>query len=174
MFSEEKIAENLNALVQRIEEDIAGPRKCSLMSVLASTEGDDAQAHVPFTYTIGLSDLGWPELIIAGVAGQNAGQILNAIVDQCLESFGAPVEGVRMNRVVQDFPVRFQSISDAQRDEYMRWAVARQERVNGPPPRALQVVFPDPVGLWPDDPECEAKTVFVQQLPTKEQLERVQ
>jgi hypothetical protein len=159
-------------LLEKIEQDIAGERKCSLMSVFP-TDGD-APDFVPFTYTIGLTDMGWPELIIAGLPGHVAGSILNRVVDQCLEKFGEPVAGVVDLDEVANYPVRFQSISDAQRDEYMKWAVARQERVHGPEPRALQVVFPDPDGRWPDDPECEAKTAFVQQLPTEEQKEHVQ
>ena len=172
MGDDPQFAKRVLLLNDKIEIDIAGDRKCALMSVCRATDDDD-QNFLPFTYTIGLTDIGWPELIIAGLGGVTAGTILNAVVTRCLTDLGPPIAGVEIKKIA-NYPVRLQSISDEQRDEYLRWSVARQERVGGPEPQVLQVVFPDPNGKWPDDPKCEAKTAFVQQLPTDEQLERVQ
>lgn len=173
-LTDEEIAENFRTLTEKIELDIAGPKHCSLMSVFHPLAGDDEDANfVPFTYTIGLTDMGWPELIIAGLQSITAGRLLNDLVKKCMDDLGPPVAGLEVHKVA-NFPLRFQTISDAQRDQYLAWAVGRQERVGGPEPQVLQVIYPDINGKWPDDPQCEAKTAFLQQLPTDEQMERVQ
>jgi hypothetical protein len=157
-------------LERKIEEDIAGPRRCSVMGIFAT---EDDRPTAPFNYTIGLSDLGWPELIMAGVDNRVAAQIINTIVERCLAD-GAPKVGQVMHQVIADYPVRFKAISDQQRDDYLCWAINRQQRVGRAEPRALQVEFPDEAGRWPDDPECDPKVQFIQSLPTDEQKEQVQ
>jgi hypothetical protein len=158
--------ESFQDMVDKIEKDIAGPLKCGVIGVF----GEDS---APFNYTVGLSDLGWPELIISGLDLKVGVTLLNNVVRRCLEDLGAPIEGIVVKKAA-NFPLRLQSISDEQRDQYMTISVKRQTELTGSPPRALQVVYPDPEGRYPDDPECEAKTSFLQQLPTDEQKERVQ
>jgi hypothetical protein len=65
-------------------------------------------------------------------------------------------------------------ISDEQRDYYMRCALGRQERVAGPEPQALQVIYPDIERRWPWDPECDPKVAFLQSLPLEEERETIQ
>jgi hypothetical protein len=99
-----------------------------------------------FSYTIGRTDRGKPELIAVGLPPATAQAIFNSINDGMEpETVGEVIEGVA------NFPLRLGAVSDAAIDEYMVQAVARQERVAGPRPAALQVVYPDPEGRYPGD-----------------------
>lgn len=148
-----------------VEENIRSPAKCAVVGVF--------DANPPFSYTVGLTDQGWPEFILPGLNPKTATGVINDAVKR-LSEIGPPIEGMILDQVVRDYPVRLRPISDEQRDEYMRVAMARQVRVHGPEPRALQIVYPDAEGRWPDDPKCDPKVVFAQQLPTEEERESVQ
>jgi hypothetical protein len=138
--------ERIKALEEKIERDIASPSKCSIMGVFP-IEGQSPP--FPFNYTIGLSDMGWPELIMAGLDNRIAARLINEIIERCVET--TPPE--------------------EQRDKYMCWAVDRQKRIGRAEPDALQVIFPDDEGRWPDDPECDAKVQYILSLPVEEQVQ---
>jgi hypothetical protein len=148
-----------------LEKAIAGSHKCAVLGIF--------DANPPFGYSVGLTDQGWPELIIAGLQAGAACTIINNMVTYFGEH-GVPDPYVHIDKIVHDFPVRLQPVSDEVLDEYMHQAVQRQIRAGGQSPWGMQIVYPDPEGRWPDDPECEAKTVHAQMLVTDEQRESVQ
>jgi hypothetical protein len=158
--------ERIKALEEKIERDIASPSKCSIMGVFP-IEGQSPP--FPFNYTIGLSDMGWPELIMAGLDNRIAARLINEIIERCVETT-PPVAGREFLKIANT-PLRLRAISEEQRDKYMCWAVDRQKRIGRAEPDALQVIFPDDEGRWPDDPECDAKVQYILSLPVEEQVQ---
>lgn len=124
----------------------------------------DSKGRV-FSYTIGLTDRGWPELIISGPPPEVAGTALNRAVaelkSRCSER--GPTPGDILNDPLL-VPVELRKVDPRVLLGYMAQAVYRQERVGGPAPEALQVVWPDELGLWPGEEGCNANINNVQIL----------
>jgi hypothetical protein len=96
--------------------------------------------RTPFAYTIGLHDLGVPELLVTGVSTQRARRLLNGVAWHVLCD-GPPAPGEQLP--VPGGPlVEFVEVDHP--DAHMGWAVAF-----GGPLRALQVVWADGRGRWP-------------------------
>ena len=151
-----------DAFIEHNEELIKSDYKCAVIGV-----GDGT--FPPFTYTVGLTDMGWPELIVAGINPQIGTLLINRIVAHYLEIGVVPADGVELSGDTLDFtyPTRLKQRNDAV-NTHMFQAVYRQERVEGPAPTALQIIFPDEDGRFPSDPGVDEKTVRVQLLQSDE------
>ena len=102
-------------------------------------EGD---IDVPFAYTVGLTEAGLPELVIAGLGWPDAGHILNDAArrhtaDEILP--GATVDGVAS--------VPFRAVAAPLAEVNMARNLYGADRV-----RAVQLVWPDAGGAYPGEP----------------------
>jgi Domain of unknown function (DUF4262) len=126
----------------------------SIMSVAPRADSDGPKDW--FSYTIGLpKTLGWPELICFGLDTRLAHGLLNDAVAQLRDDGLTPAHGLLLPKVIKGDDVRF---IDADRIPLSyfnsaRW-FAEYSGFVGALVR-LQMLWPDDLGVFPDDPRCE-------------------
>ena len=105
-----------------------------------------------FAYTVGL----WltfehPEIVLVG-RWQHAHAIISNAVS-LVSAGGRLAPGDELEHVLDDYTVRFGSVSEERRIElltYADWANRRR------PFEAIQLILPDRSGRWPDEPAYES------------------
>lgn len=100
--------------------------------------------ELPMSYTIGLSDIGKSELVVFGLPAQSAMVMLKDAAALYRK------DGLLLNQPVEqigNLPVVFKPVLPAAAAEYIHQANARAGR-DLP---AIQMVWPDPAGLFPWD-----------------------
>ena len=121
--------------------------------------------HPPWTYTIGLLDgFGHPELIVVGLACESACALLNALADRvaagCRFAAGEWFVG-------GDYTLGFRPVHDTRWESglFAKWH-HYYECVGYPDedPVALQVVWPDDSGRFPEDPGFSPELARIQPL----------
>jgi hypothetical protein len=119
----------------------------------------DRGNNVPgFSYTVGLTARGLPELITLGLPSDAAHHILNDAARRLLA--GNRFEpGQRLHEIANmPLTVRVVDDTDARRTGY----AAFRRYPEGC--RFLQLVWPDRAGLFPGDPDCEPRFVDMQDI----------
>lgn len=100
-----------------------------------------------FSYSIGLTDRGWPEMIMVGLHAPYAKGFINALARRP----EPPKIGEQIDDLA-DLPIRIGAVSEEAIKAYMVQSTARQERTDGPRPTAVQVIYPDKDGRFPGEP----------------------
>jgi hypothetical protein len=101
----------------------------------------EAVPGVPFAYTIGLSAAGLPELVIAGLPAENAAVILNAAARTHLTRQFQPGEVIGDAAQVPLFVIAAPHAE-----------IQQARNLYGDEVSALQLVWPDENGHYPDEP----------------------
>lgn len=127
--------EQLQAFLEGVEQTIL-EHGTSVQHVFGTEESS------AFAYTAGMTDLGMPELCIAGLPPESTGVILNNIRDRAKAGEFILQPGAKLTDVVQDYDVVLAAV-----DEDHECNVAR--RLYGDNVRVLQVVMPDMAGRFP-------------------------
>ena len=118
-----------------------------------------------FTYTIGMMQtLDHPELVIVGLEDKTAATILNLI--------GAEIRGGRPFRepglyegIVKGFACKTRSVPVSSHPAYLGYAMWHRRHVNKTGTlEAVQILWPDKAGLFPDEAGCDANIVGLQGL----------
>jgi hypothetical protein len=104
----------------------------------------------PFAYSVGLWNHNFPELIVSGMPGPHAMMTINQVAAMMLSTDHIPADGEEDNDLFT-MKTRFRRVSDAVIDERMSQTV-EAERAVSDHPYALQIVWPDPYGVFPDEP----------------------
>ncbi len=105
----------------------------------------------PFAYTIGLSRLGSPELIIVGIDIPVAGRILTKVAT--LVRNGTRIDqGLLPGILLGDYVLDMREMSALHHDAYLGRLPWFHEHFGTGPLRVLQAVWPDDLGRYPDDP----------------------
>lgn len=135
-----------NGVIPLVREKIAqNIRRHGWMSLSVSADSN-------FTYTTGLSEKGWPELIVFGVPGQVAHDIITKIVQKNV----CPTEGERFQ--YNGFPAVLRAVpSEAACRQYAVQACAYYERLLP----ISQVVLSDKNKVLPWEPGCLAQSQSV-------------
>lgn len=96
----------------------------------------------PFAYTVGLHQLGLPELLITGLPAGAAARVLNCIAHMIIDDGTDVVPAMHI-----DYQNRFllEVVEVEHPDVHLRSAI----RLFGPEVRALQLVWADAQGRWP-------------------------
>lgn len=102
-------------------------------------QGD--RLYPPYSYTLGLTECGLPELVVTGLALPRAGALLNRVAEHVVHA-GPPAPGDRVPLVGGPL---LEIVELAQPDAHLDTAVA----LFGPQLRALQLVWADDRGRWP-------------------------
>ncbi|HEX2172884.1 MAG TPA: DUF4262 domain-containing protein, partial [Dehalococcoidia bacterium] len=104
----------------------------------------------PFTYTIGLTDKGHPELIVFGLPGDAAHKVLIAALWKL--EHGEVKEGELTDEILRRYPVVFRELpaDKAAEDHTFQAAV-----YYGRPVRFMQIIWPDRAGRFPWHPDCD-------------------
>ena len=126
----------------------------------------EGEQSAPFAYTIGLSRLGSPELIVVGIELRRAGWILNHVGIIARDAGGldnGPLPGVLSG----DYVLDLREMSALHYDEYLGRLLWFHEHFGTAELRVLQAVWPDNLGRYPDDPRLtdEERAWFLQQPP---------
>jgi hypothetical protein len=100
--------------------------------------------RAPWAYTVGLTALGHPELLVTGLTPQRAARLLNGMATHVLHA-EAPPAGDRFT--FGDFP-RMEAVEVAEPHVHLPVAV----RFGGPAVRGLQLVRCDDRGTWTWEP----------------------
>jgi hypothetical protein len=115
-----------------------------------------------FAYTIGLSDKGLPELLVAGLHPSKANYVLDLVgkglIDQTFHgSDGETIDGVFT------VPLKFRELHFQDVQNVMLGAI-RYMADPKKPMTFLQVLFPDANGYYPGDPQCQNEYSMMQSL----------
>jgi len=112
----------------------------------ASTDPNDC-----FSYTIGNTRKGFPELLVVGVCEQ--GWILNPLSEIMIERGYKFADGERVDLGGGRFPVCLIEAAETVKDDY---TVQAGEHYDSSDYAVMQVVMSDPCGLFPWQPKCAA------------------
>jgi hypothetical protein len=107
----------------------------------------------PFSYTVGLSAKGYPEIIMFGLPMEIAHRFLNDMGRRFTNS-GVPALDTDLDDVAEGFPARLVPAPRSEADQYM-YAVLHRF----PDYTALQLVWPDKNRRWPWDSGFEPSLV---------------
>lgn len=143
-MSQEELDQRIGKLHLKITEDIARVG-WSAISVFGG---------YPFTYTIGLTEMDHPELILYGISGQMA-HILLAHAVNAVKDGAKFAHGDRFDKVLEGYEVEFRKhpIPPA------NWA----QHFYGDDMSVLQMVWPDAEHRFPGEDGCEESCVVSQE-----------
>lgn len=98
----------------------------------------------PFSYSVGLSRLGLPEILVFGLPPDTAGSLINDVGRKMREEGGAVALDTPYEEV-SNFAVVFRRMPQVSNAKYMRvtWASC------GPGFDAVQMYWPDEAGVFP-------------------------
>jgi hypothetical protein len=115
---------------------------------------DADEPDVPWEYTIGLTEIGLPELILFGMPYRQSHPVLHGAVEQ-MQAHGRPADDWRSQGVILGFEVSFRALPAFVLTEFACQAAYYYE---GSPYTVdvMQVVWPDKAGLFPWDAGCNA------------------
>jgi hypothetical protein len=119
-----------------------------------------------FAYTIGLSRLDSPEVIVIGIDPSPACQILNDICTVALNGKRINV-GLLPGILGGDYILDLREMNALHYDEYLGRLLWFHEHFGTGRLRVLQAVWPDKLGRYPDDPRLtdEERARFVEAQP---------
>lgn len=127
----------VEAIERQVEEAIA--QSGHAVIVIPDGEGQ-------VSYTVGLAEAGWPELVMSGIPG-HATLVLNGVVRVLRESERRPKAGMRIDKAIS-VPVRLRAVDGAGLAPIAR---KRAQRMGQAAPELLQVTWPDADGYHPGD-----------------------
>lgn len=131
----------MKGFYQKIEQDV----KTHGRSVL------NVFARPTFSYSIGNRTKDLPELILFGVPPHVATGIINEISDQMLQS-GKPEDGTMVRLAGGRHPVKLVYCVGDVRQQY---TVQAGQFLRSEDYAVMQIVVPDPQGLFPHQPGCD-------------------
>jgi hypothetical protein len=108
-----------------------------------SVLGGDLPSDPPFSYTVGLTALGHPELILIGMPSQYAQRILNSLGEEVRKGHTYLANTTTADATDPSAPVALIEVGDP---SMLLVAVELYQQVD-----ALQVIWPDPKGRLPWD-----------------------
>jgi hypothetical protein len=100
----------------------------------------------PFTYSIGASSLGLPEIIITGLPYQSSGIIINNLLEGLQKGIYTLSEEEPYDLANSKFSLYLKKLNPHQIKNYM---IQTFNWTKGLPFLAYQLVYPDPMGLYP-------------------------
>lgn len=126
-------------------------------TVIAVFAAEDEPASPPFAYTIGLSRLGGPELLITGLPGRVSAGILNNL-GELVRAGHALGPGRRDGVLDNGVPLELRPFAAERYQEFLGQLIWFADTfAAGVRPAVLQVVWPDRDGRFPWDAGLEAK-----------------
>jgi hypothetical protein len=119
---------------------------------------NNPEEDLGYCYTIGLSEGGWPEIIISGVTGENGCTIMNKVVTFLRKSERRPVHNMMIEEPF-NMQLKFKKVSRSSILEYAHLGLMRnQAKYQGKLEfEMVQLIWPDIKGYFPDNPlyDCE-------------------
>ena len=124
---------------------------CTEGHVVQIVRGEEGQ--MPFGYTVGLHETGWPEIIIVGADPTSSQAVLNAVVTNLRKSEKRPADGMEISGITE-FPLRLQAVR-GKADLWIAVAKKRAARINAASEiEVLQLLWADRNGKFPGEEGC--------------------
>ena len=132
----------------------------------------EGEQSAPFAYTIGLSRLDSPEVIVVGIELRRAGWLLNHVGIIARDAKGldnGPLPGILSG----DYVLDLREMSALHHDAYLGRLLWFHEHFGTGRLRVVQAVWPDNSGRYPDDARLtdEERARFVQEQPLLDRVE---
>lgn len=123
-----------------------------------------------FSYSVGLQDRGFPEIVLAGIPPQAAQGIINDAARNLIERNQPPSEGEIWFDLLQgEFGIRFRELSEAEIEINLCLACRRAGDLGREPPKAFQIIYQDPERRWPEDPAYSCRMALMLAQNRKEE-----
>lgn len=121
----------------------------STVSVLPGKEPDD----FAYTYTVGMAEKGWPELILTSLHPKTGEMILVEVVKRLRHLNEVPEAGMIVEKAL-NVPIKLGAVSAIQIPKRFKIAMNRVNQLGLPDEAvtALQAIWPDTEGKFPGDP----------------------
>lgn len=112
----------------------------------------------PFTYTVGFTELNHPEVIVLGLPPAQAHHILHNVYSRIMdgEKFA---DGDKADEIITNFSVSFKALPPDGAPLNMARQYYDMEELP-----ALQLLWPDAEGYFPDDARCNPKFAVAQDI----------
>lgn len=148
-------AEPPEQLHQRLRERI-GRKQWTVLEVQPDKSGP------VFYYTVGLTALGLPELVLFGLDPQTGQKALESIAVMLAEGL-RPNDGTLLHNILRNVPVSLREIPDMKTQIHMRYA--SEFFPDGI--RGMQVIWPDIAGNFPWQQDYDSSMAVYQRLLTE-------
>lgn len=153
--TEQKIQENGWTVIT------VGDSECACSA--CKNSGSDGTESTPFAYTVGLHECGLPEVLMFGLPPQVMGGICGDVANRLLSEPDMELaDGLLLEQVIRGFAVKVRLLGRiaefADRDEvdhfgYLgRYATYKGHDLGQI--EAIEVLWPDPDGAFPDEDSC--------------------
>jgi hypothetical protein len=131
---------------------------------------DMARGLPALNYTVGLQDLGMPEIVLTGVEASIGITILNQVADWLKARGQPPAEGEIFGEgiLMEGYQARFRALSPAEVEENLRICNLRNDAIGRDPPEAFQIIYQDTAKRWPEDPAYENRVALLLAQSEKE------
>lgn len=108
--------------------------------------------HSGISYSVGLSEVGWPELVLTGLVGDQGILVVNAAVQALRSSEMRPRDGLVIQGAIS-VPLRLREVDVEAGARHSGIASERHERMTGSRNGygVLQLLWPDACGTFPDE-----------------------
>ena len=124
---------------------------------------EDVEKGIPsISYTVGLSARGLPEILLMGIDPRTANILLNAAAEKLIGGEFQAQTGAIVNEVA-NMPLRVKQLTISQFEHFGRMAMLHGENFSHAVP-SFQLVFPDSMGRFPDDPSCDPMMREIQDI----------
>lgn len=108
-----------------------------------------------FNYTVGLTEMNWPEFIIIGLPNDVAHFLITSIIEKYKKEESVPQIGDLIENL-SPYTLRLGRVTQENIEEYMCQAVYYYGEKNTTF-EALQIIWPDESGRYPDNPEFDER-----------------
>lgn len=122
----------------------------------------ECRAPGGYAYTIGLSDVGLPEILVFGLPQEVAGYILNDLAEKMKTGEVKISHGLVLDELA-NLPVRFKKLTQEMVEKICTQAYYRAAK-GGRSISVFMMELPDAQGLFPDNPLCDQKMKTLQNL----------
>lgn len=116
-----------------------------------------------YSYTVGLSKKGFPEIVVMALPFETAEVVLNHVARELIAGKLVLEEGARYTEVFDSFDAKFRKLPSAVVSECLR--VACTLAPDTTPPDAWQLLWPAPNGAFEGEPDMDDTFVAMQNLP---------
>lgn len=122
-----------------------------------------ASPQTSFTYTIGLAERGWPEIVLYSLAPETARMMLNLVIERIKTLDVVPEAGMTIEKAL-NVPVQLGLIAEDKLAAHFVLATQRAkakgygeitDTSDGPSVAGLQLIWPDPAGRLPTDSDYD-------------------
>ncbi len=136
----------------KLEEDVA--------TYCVSVVHTSTEARVGYSYTIGLSDRGLPEIAVFGVPPEFSASILNHLAATQISLTRGLMAGDSVTGIFEDgSALRIGSVTETLGRENFRFSYERRDERGLSAPMFVQIILPDNENRFPDEEDCNEDAV---------------